>query len=150
MITPLWAHPIRPGGGRGGGLSWNKIGACEVLTPQRRIHSNANQWCCGWGERIAKDYYNATLFWKCWEFIHSPLMFLGLPYTLGFDPCGHFYHIAYKLCATYCIINTFQQTKNRRNSPSWLFKEHTIYYFINIHLLFHAAERKYLNNSTNN
>jgi hypothetical protein len=58
------------------------------------------------------------LFFENVEFIHSPLMFLGLPYTLGFDPCGHFYHIAYKLCATYCIINTFQQTKNRRNSPS--------------------------------
>lgn len=75
--SPFYGHTLFGRGGRGGGLSWNKIGACEVLTPQRRIHSNTNQWCCGWGETIAKDYYNPTLFWKCLSSFTLPLCFLA-------------------------------------------------------------------------
>jgi hypothetical protein len=39
------------------------------------------------------------------SFTLSP-MFLGLPCTLGFDPLD-IYHIACKLCATYCIYKYF-------------------------------------------
>jgi hypothetical protein len=123
-----------------------KMGACEVLTPQKRIHSNTKPmmlWVRGNNCKGATNYY-ATLFENVESSFTLSLMFLGLPYTLGFDP-WIFIILHTSLCATYyCIINAFQQTNNRIIHFHDFLQEHPIYYFIKIFIYYYiyAAERK--------